>query len=149
MADGGYQRIGASAIVVDPGHDAVVTVLEAHIGGIDLRGCGQRSIKKLAARLGAKETWITSGGGGQKPERTGNRLDEVFDVLDAGLICPLDVVTQCRGDGSGVGVVVVKQDENQDGDGEADEQEGNHGAQFWSSKRGLEAPAKVRNPEPC
>ena len=142
------QGIGAPAVVVDPGHDAVVAVFEAHIGGIDLRGCGQRPIKKLPARLGAEEIGIGSGGGRQKPERSGNRLDEVFGVLDAGLICPGDVVTQCRGNGHRVGVVVVKQDEDQDGDGKADEQKGNHGAQFRSSKRGLEAPAKIRNPEP-
>ena len=109
----GYQRIGASAIVVDPGYDAVVTVLKAYISGIDLWGCCQRSIKKLAARLRAKETWITSGSG-QEPECTCNWLNKVFDVLNAGLICPLDVVTQCRDDGSGVGVVVVDQNEEAD-----------------------------------
>ena len=89
----GDQRIGASTVVIDPGHDAVVTVFEAHISGIDLRGRCQRSIEEIPALLSAKETGIISCGGCKKPERTGNRLDEVFRILDAGLICPGDVFT--------------------------------------------------------
>ena len=47
-------RIGALAIVVDPGDDAMVAVLEADIGGVDLVRRCQNPIERVAAVLGSE-----------------------------------------------------------------------------------------------
>src|SRR6266542_5515196 len=48
-------RVGASATLVDPGDDAMIAVLEAHVDGVDLLGGGERSIQQLPALLRSED----------------------------------------------------------------------------------------------
>jgi hypothetical protein len=108
--------------------DAVVAVFEAHIGGVDLWGSGQCSIKKVPALLCSKECRIGGCCRRNEPERTGYRLDEVVRALDARLIGLCDVLAQGRNDGNGIRVVIVEQYEDQDGNAETDKQDRHDGA---------------------
>ena len=62
-------RVGAPAVVVDPGHDAMIAVFEAYVGCIDLPCRCERLIQQFPAFLVPESLGIVGGDRREQRER--------------------------------------------------------------------------------
>src|SRR5216684_3077847 len=109
----------------------MITIVEADINGIDMRGRGQGAIQEIAALLSAEITGIGSRQLGEKAQRAFGALDQVLGALDASLAGLNDSIVQGRDNRSRILAVIVDQDEDKNGNAEADEQQRHDKAQPW------------------
>src|SRR6266700_4880997 len=77
-------RVATPAVLVDPGDDPMIPILEADIDGVDMRGRGQRAVQEIIALLGAEIAGIRSSYLGEKAQRGFGTVDQVLGALDAG-----------------------------------------------------------------
>jgi hypothetical protein len=89
-----YLRIGAPAVVVDPGDDAMVAVFKADIGRIDLPRRGQRLIEQFPALLLLERLGVFGSDRSQQLERGRYRVDEILCLFETGTLGLRDIVLQ-------------------------------------------------------
>src|SRR5580698_1187603 len=62
-------RVATPAVLVDPGDDPMIPILEADIGGVDMRSRSQRAVQEIIALLGAEIAGIRGSYLGEKAQR--------------------------------------------------------------------------------
>ena len=85
---GRNSRVTTPAVLVDPGDDTMIAILEADIDGVDMRSRSQGAVQQIVALLGAKITGIRSRHLGEKAQRGFGTVDQ-FSVRStpAWLVC--------------------------------------------------------------
>src|ERR1700730_475734 len=116
-------RVATPALLVDPGDDPMISVLEADIDGVDMRSRSQRAVQEIIALLGTEIAGIRGSYLGEKAQRDFSAVDQILGALDASPAGLRDRIVQDRHHAGGILVVIVDQDENENGNAEADEQQ--------------------------
>src|ERR1700733_7276396 len=119
----GNARVATPAVLVDPGDDPMIAILEADIDGVDMRSRDQRAVQEIIALLSAEIAGIRGSYLGEKAQRGFSAVDQILGALDAGPGGLRDRIVQDRHHAGRISVVIVDQDENENGNAEADEQQ--------------------------
>src|SRR5580700_11440961 len=116
-------RVATPAVLVDPGDDPMIAILEADIDGVDMRSRSQRAVQEIIALLGAEIAGIRGGYIGEKAQWGFSAVDQVLGAFDTGTAGLRDRIVQDRHYAGRIPIVIVDQDENQNGNAEADEEQ--------------------------
>src|SRR3984893_1141445 len=89
-------KVATPAVLVDPGDDPMISVLEADIDGVDMRSRSQRAVQEIIALLDAEIAGIGGGYLGEKAQRGFSTVDQVLGAFDAGPAGLRDRIVQDR-----------------------------------------------------
>src|ERR1700689_3983934 len=77
----GNTRVATPAVLVDPGDDPMIAILEADIDGVDMRSRSQRAVQKIIALLVAEIAGIRGGYLSEKAQRVFSAVDQILGAL--------------------------------------------------------------------
>src|SRR5215831_19316057 len=112
--------IRAAPILVHTCDQAMITVFETYVSGVNLFCRGQRSVQQLGTCLRVEIARICPGEPREQTERFSNGTNKIFGALNANLTCTRHRLIERGNHRRGVSLVVVNENEDEDWNAETD-----------------------------